>query len=74
MKQQHVFESFGKKKPLNAFWLVTSQFSHIIFRCKEKRGDAKTTLPIAKMARREHGNEVIWAFIGFIKKNTRSPS
>ena len=66
--------SLSGKKPLNAFWLITSKFSQIIFRCKEKRRDAKTTLQIAKMARREHGNEVIWAFIGFIKKNTRLPS
>lgn len=45
-----------------------SQSSQIIFRRKVKRGDAKTTLQIAKMARREHGNKVIWAFIAFIKK------
>ena len=45
-----------------------SQSSQIIFRRKVKRGDAKTTLQITKMARREHGNKVIWAFIAFIKK------
>ena len=73
-KAQHVFESLGEKKNLNAFWLIASQSSQIIFRCKEKRHDAKTTLHIAKMARREHGNKVIWAFIGFIKKNKTSPS
>ena len=44
------------------------QSSQIIFRRKVKRGDAKTTLQITKMARREHGNKVIWAFIAFIKK------
>ena len=45
-----------------------SQSSQIIFRRKVKRGDAKTKLQITKMARREHGNKVIWAFIAFIKK------